>query len=811
VIQVWKNRQARGLLAAVVVALSLTGCAASLAYRQGRDQARKGNWDAAVARLTKAVAHSPDNVRYRMALDDASAQAGRQHAETGRQLMAAGELDRAREEFEIANKFDPVNTAIAAALEDARGRIRRREDDARERLDKDAAVARARAGRFPAPELSPRSQKPISLRFNDASLKLVFETLGKVGGVNILFDPDFKDKQVTFSPGNVTFKEALEQLTFVNRFFYKVVDANTLIVIPDTQPKHKTYDDQFVRTFYLRNIDDKEGVTAIGAAIQKILGAGAKQHPDPQLGAITVMGTAGQLAVAEKVIAAHDKPRGEVLVEVRIIEVNRNKMRNYGIELTNYQISDTFDPTGNSLQKDTSGNPVSTQIRAHLLSSLNLSDFVLNIPAGIVAHFLETENTSRLLASPRLRAAEGKKASLSIVSEIPVPTTSFYSYSSGQQGSTDGTTPYAPTTSFQLKSVGLKLEIQPTIGSGDDITLDVKAEFGSEGASRDIGNLKIPTFNTRTIEGQIRVRDGETSLIGGLLQETEQLTLKGILGIQSIPILNRLLSAPTKTRVNTEMLISLTPHIIRAPHVSEDDITPLDAGTQERMRVKSAESPLFAADEPSDAVLKLREARPSPPPPTMPATPTPTPASTPTPALAPEASAVAPEASAASPSAPPLAPPSLDAGGPADALLTASRTQLGRGESTTVSLIGRRLRSLTALEINAVFDPTSAQVLGVVPGGLMTLGGRTVEASVTQPEPGRVRALFTAPAGAQVPGSGSGVVAVFTVRVVKEGVTSFRVESLRAAAPDAGPGDSIQPPPALALTVTPSRVTPGVP
>ena len=800
-----KLPSARVLAGTLLVALLATGCAAHRAYRQGNAEARKGNWDGAVARLTKAVAHSPDNVRYRIALDDARAMAARQHAETGRKLLASGDLDHGLEEFEIAAKFDSVNTGIAAALEDARARIRRREDEKRKAADRETARVRTRAGRFPLPELSPRSQKPIALKFNDASLKYVIETLGKLGGVNILFDPEFKDKQVNANSAGVTFQEALEQLTFVNRLFYKVVDASTLIIIPDTPAKHKTYDDQFVRTFYLRNADDKESSQAIKTALTTIIGAGMKSHVDTQLGAITVLGTPDQLAVAEKIIAAHDKPRGEVLVEVKIIEVNRNKMRQYGIELSNYSVGSTFKPTSDS---DFDGKSGLTSVRAHLLSSLNLSDFVLAIPGNIVAHFLETDSTDRLVASPRLRAAEGKKASLNIVSEVPVPTTSFYSVSAGGGTGVDGaSTPYAPTTSFQLKQVGLKLDITPTIGSGDEITLEIKAEFGSEGAPRTIANLDIPTFNTRTIEGQMRVKDGETSLIGGLLQEQESLTLKGILGLQNIPIIGGLLSAPTKTRTDTEMLISLTPHIVRSPHVSEADITPLDTGTQERTRVRSAEPALFAAEAVAETSAKPRESLAAPAPtPTQAATPTPTPEAATQPLLAPLAAASPAPDSAPAPV--PVAPPPPEPVS-ADAILTASRTQLARGESATVSLVVRRARALDGVEIDATFDPSAVQLVSVVPGGLLTLGGRAVTPSVTQLEPDRVHVRFSAQAASQTPGSGSGVVAVFTVRVIKEGVTGFRIESVRTLSGASGAGEVVAPPPALALTVAAAGNAPG--
>ena len=276
---------------------------------------------------------------------------------------------------------------------------------------------RVQAMPMPLPVLSPRSTAPIVLKFQDQSLQNVFEALGKVAGVNVLFDPDFRDKRVNVNLTGVTFQEALDQLTFANRLFYKVLDPNTLIVVPESQAKRRIYDDVLLRTFYIQNADIKE----IEAVVKPLLGTSARVVSNPTLGATTIIGTVDQLALADRVITLNDKARGEVMVEVQILEVNRTKVKRYGIELSNYLVGLTLAPTGESRRRA----GVLAPIRAHMLSSLSLADFIVSIPNSIFARFIQDDSNVRILAAPKLRASEGKPAELKIGTEVPIPVTTF--------------------------------------------------------------------------------------------------------------------------------------------------------------------------------------------------------------------------------------------------------------------------------------------------------------------------------------------------------------------------------------------------
>jgi general secretion pathway protein D len=751
------------LILLVAVAFSAAGCAAGNAYRQGRKEAEKGNYDLAVARLTKALELSPGNIKYKIALERARVEASQFHHKEARKHLAADELDRAAEELTIASNYDPGNQSAADDLKLVRERLRRRDEERRERAELEGLKERAQATRVPLPVLSPRSTVPITLRFAETTLDKVFETLSKVSGVNILYDEGFRaDKRVPVNLTGVTFEEALDQITFVNRLFYKVVDANTIIIVPETPAKRRSYDELVVRTFYLQNAESKD----LLATVKSISGI-TKATENAPLNAITLMGTPDQIALAARVIAANDKARGEVLVKVEILEVNRNNLKTYGIDLSNYEVSTTFSPTGAS--GEVAGG--FTSVRAHLLSSLNVSDFVVNIPSTLFARFLQTDATVRILASPRLRAAEGKKTSLKIGTEVPIPVTTF---TATQAGSTT----FAPATSFQYRNVGVNLELTPKITATGEITLEIAAEFSLLGDDRNVGTgdnpIVVPTFLTRTVNGILRLRDGEPTLLGGLLQSSEAESFRGALGLQSIPVLNKIFAARTKRDDQSEVLISLTPHLVRAPKLTEEDFVSMLAGTQERVNVPGARPRLFGPEE-----LPV-----APPPSPSPSAPSAVPEPIPSPG-GPEPPPAVPEAGAG---APPVAAGRLPtlAWGPQESTLDI-------GESVGVGLVAVGASGLLGVEVVVTYDPVVLEVLDVGPGTLLTLDGVALNIERNL-EPGRLRARLTRPSTT----SGSGAVVALRLRGLREGEATLTVESV-VLNTEAGP---VQPAPPAPARVT---------
>jgi general secretion pathway protein D len=743
------------LVVAVVALVATSGCAARWAYRQAEDAVARGEWDLAVARYTKALEKDKKNIGYKIALENARIQASRYHFDKAREQLAASDLEKAAEELEIASNYDPANRSAADDLKLVRDRIRKRDDEQHERAAFEQTKARAQAvARVPLPVLSPRSPVPITMRFEDGSLQKILESLGRIAGVNVLFDEGFRDKKATVNLSGISFQEALDRITFVNRMFYKVLDQNTIIVVPESRQKRTSYDELLLRTFYIQNaeINDTVNLVKTLAKVQTVAG-------NPALNAISVLGTLDQIAMAERIIDANDKARGEVLVEVRILEINRNNLKRWGLDLSNYTASATLSPTG-------AENEVADgllNIRAQLLSSLNRADWVVSIPSTVFARFLQTDSNVRILASPRLRAAEGKKAELKIGTEVPIPVTS---YTVGTGGGVGGG--YLPATSFQYRNVGVNLTLEPRVAASGDITLQMTAEFSLLGDDRNVGSegnpINVPTFLTRNVISTLRLRDGETGLIGGLLQGRDARSFSGTIGLNNIPVLGKLFGNNQRSVDETEVLISITPRIVRAPKVTEDDMIPLRVGTQEVPKVEGLRPAIFGP-EPAAAETAPVPNGISPVPQAAPAAPA-IPAQAPAPAPAPPPPGAGPEGLA-------VASGSAAETRPTSAILSPPEVVLQVGQTGAVAIVVVGGRDVTGVELTVAWDGALAEVTDVAAGSLLSLDGVPVLAERAI-EVGRARVKFSRASGV----TGSGAVAALILRGLKPGSGTLVVESL---------------------------------
>jgi general secretion pathway protein D len=784
----------RNVALMVAAGLLAAGCAAR-AYRQGRSEARKGNWDVAVARLTKALQDDPDNIKYKIALENARVEASRMHYANAKRHLAADELEKAAEELDIAVKYDGSNHSAVEDLRIVNDRIRRRAEEKQRQSEFETTRTRAQAARIPTPVLSPRSPVPISIRMTETSMDKVFDALAKASGVNIIFDEGVRPetKRISFNVSGVTFEDALDQLTLLHRLFYKVVDQNTVIIIPESAQKRRQYEDLYVQTFYLQNAEVNETVALVTklAGVTKIAG-------NVSLGSITAVASADRLALLGRIIESVDKAKGEVVVAAEILEVNRTNLKRYGIELSNYEGSVTFSPTGSP--GETSGG--FTTARAHLLSSLNLADFVVNIPSTVLARFLQTDSTVKILAAPRLRAAEGKRTELRIGTEVPIPVTTFTAAQAG-------TTTFAPATSFQYRNVGVTLALTPKVNASGDILLDpLVAEFSLLGESVNVATgenpLNVPTFLTRKVEGILRLRDGQTSLIGGLLQNREADTFAGALGMKSVPLLRKLFGSNQKETSDSEILISLTPHIVRGPKVTEEDLKTLNVGPEEVPRVFGARPPLFGPPEPTPTPSPT----PTPPPvpgsdrqigvvpqpvPGVPTEPTPRPTPVPTPT--PPAPAVAPTP-APTPGPTSLGTPATGQPDAPSALMRPAELTLKVGEDGGIDIVLLGAKDLVAVDVVVGFDPTLAEGVEANAGALLTLDGAAVGTERSF-EAGRLRARFTRP----TPTAGAGGVVTFRLKALRAGTGTVAVQSLTLIT--ASGATRTVAVPAARLTVTP--------
>ncbi len=688
-------------LAAALVGLSFLACsAASGAFRRGGTAAQQGEWDAAVIHYTRAVNEDPDNIEYRMALERALIEAGTYHVQQAQKRLAAEDLEGAVQELELSIDLHPANRYAQSILEETQARLKEREASRLEAESFEERRRRARELFGGRPILEPSSTAPIQLRFaEDTSLQKIFEVLSKLSGINILFDESFRDKRVTIDLVDVSFEEALDKLALINRLFYKIVDSSTIIIVPDNAQKHRQYDELVLRTFYIVNAE----VNTVANMLRTIAGI-QRVQPNPELKSITVRATPDQVAVAERILELNDKTKSEIMLDIEILEVNRFKVLEFGLQAAEYAVTLGFEPAGQIGE--------SNAIRLNRLASLDTSDFTITLPSSATFRLFKNKTEARILAAPKLRASEGQPAELRLGREIPIPVTSFVSNFG------PGGVPQTPVTSFQYRNVGVNVTITPKVFVDGEIELQLTLEFSTELETREITpGLLIPVFGLRNVNNVVRLRDGETNVVGGLITDEERKTLSGLPGLVDIPLLSKIFGSNTQRYDSTDVFFSITPHIIRAPRVTEMDMAPLPMGTEQQIKVPGDRPRIF------DAVKDAEVIEPEAPPES---------ASPPEEEPAPQEVPIAAEPEPA----PPLSPISV--------LFSPQTATLAVGETFEVVLVAGGAQGLSSGEILVSYDPAALRISNVQAGAFLTIDGRPLTFTPTF-NPGQVGISFSRP------------------------------------------------------------------
>ncbi|MFQ5789242.1 MAG: hypothetical protein ACE5JI_02085, partial [Acidobacteriota bacterium] len=614
------------------------------------------------------------------------------------------------------------------------------------------------------PVLEPSSEAPINLKFaEDTSLQKIFEVLSKLSGINVLFDESFRDKRVTIDLVDVSFREALDKLVLINRLFYKVVDPSTIIIIPDNAQKHRQYDDLVLKTFYIVNAE----VNTVANMLRTIAGI-QRVQPNPELKSIAVRATPDQVAVAERIVALNDKSKSEIILDIEILEVNRNKLLEFGLRASEYEAGLTYQPAGSAAEGGR------TTFRLNRLAAGDTSDWLITFPSSAFYRFFKSTAEVRVLATPRLRAMEGQAAELRIGQEVPIPVTSFVS----QFGTTPGALPSTPVTSFQYRNVGINISITPRVFVDGEIELQLSLETSTQLETRTIAGIDLPVFGTRNVNNIVRLRDGETNLIGGLISVNDRRTIAGLPGISDIPILNKIFSDNSRQLEEQDVVFSITPHIVRAPRVSDDDLLPLPMGTEQRIRVPGVEPPVFGLPPPpQEPLAPVREAPPAPEPvgPAPPAEPV-------EPVEPVEEEEVAPPAVPPEPT-----PPERPAPGPISVLFTPPTATAAPGDLVEFALVAGGAEGLSSGDIQIRFDGTALAVAEVEPGPFLSIDGREVS-FIPLIQEGRIRVQFSRE-GDTVGLRGSG----HLLRVVFEVLTGGPPRLIAATGSFRDPGGAIIP------------------
>ena len=548
-----RARTLTGLVLAVAAAAA--GCTSTRASRQAEIAAQQGNWDEAVVKYMEAVELDPGDVQARASLLRTKIRASEAHFEKAKRYHQAKVLDRALIELQQAVELDPTNQYAEAELTNVRAEI----DSAGKAASTIDELKKKASGARPQPPiLNPRSDKPISLAFPEpTSIFQIYRALGKAFGINILFDPNLKDQEISLELEDVTAQGALETLMRAAGHFYKVQDEHTIIIAADTPQNRRLYEDLVIQTFFLSNIEVKDMMTILRSLVDA-----KKVAQNEQLNAIILRDTADKVKVAERIIESNDKAKAEVVVDVELMQLDTTKLRNLGVALSQYSVTQTLDTGGENVP-----------LRLSDLEFLNQSNWTLSIP-NFVYNFLKQSTDAQLLARPQLRISEGEKARLVIGDRVPIPVTTF------NTANTVGGN-IVPITSFQYQDVGITIEIEPRVHHNKEVTLKVKIEVSNiSGFIEGSGGQQQPRIGTRTIDSTIRLKDGETNFLAGLIRTDESSTESGVAGLAEIPIIGRLFSSKRTNGSRTDIILTLTPHIIRNAEITEEDLLPIWVGTE---------------------------------------------------------------------------------------------------------------------------------------------------------------------------------------------------------------------------------------
>lgn len=748
-------------------------------YKLGQAAEAKSDWDTALDDYLKALDEKPNDAAYMIAMRRARFQAGILHVKNGQKLRSEGKLPEAMAEFQKALIADPSSAIVIQEIKrtqqmmqqpsksDDRGLtpVERARRDTERRLDSILAP----------PELKPVLKTVGPLKINNQPIKILYETVGKVAGVNVLFDSQFNSThnfnlEVTrpTSP-----EQAFDYLAVLTHTFWKPVSSGAIFVTEDNPTKHRDYDDEVLKVFYVTNATSAQEFQEIATAIRSVADIRRVFTYNAQK-ALVVRGTVDAVELAEKMVHDLDKPKAEVVVDMIVMQTNSDRSKQLGASIVNastgtggLNVPFVFTPvspvttvtttsgasgtTGVTGTTGASGSP-GALIGLNQLSHLSTADYATSLP-GALLNLIMTDTQTKVLNSPTLRVSDGMKAELKIGQRIPYATGSF------QPGvGTVGVSPLV-STQFNYVDTGVNVLIQPQVHSDSEVTLHVEVDVSSVVEYENLGGISQPVIGQNKNTADIRLREGEVTILGGLNQLSNSKTLNGIPGLVDMPVLGNTLFGQVSTdKSKTELLIALIPHIVRTPDYTEENLRGIFVGSDANVK-------LMYAPEEGEGNPAAAEAKPAATSPTA----SPAPSLAPSPAPSPAPGALAPSAPP-SPTVPP-APP-----GAAHIEFNPATVVASPGSNFTVTIQLENAKDLfSAAPLKIKFDPAQLRLNEMMAGELLMRDGVKVT-SVKDIRNDNGEATLTA---ARVPGSpgisGSGAVAVLNFVAVGKGSSTVKV------------------------------------
>jgi general secretion pathway protein D len=776
---------------ALFLALALiTGCAAGRAFQSGEDRARVGDWDSAVTYYRTAVQADPDKPEYRIALERAMLNASRAHFDNARELEAKDQLDAALLEYRRTVEFDPGNTQALARVVQLEKTIRDRIEASRPKPPIVQLREQARQV-SPAPLLNPASRAPLDFNFKQSSLRDILTFIGSATGINVIYDVSFNDRPVTATlQGSV--EQVLNTLLSSNGLFFTVLDERTIVVAQDSAPNRLKYERQVALTIPLSYADATEIAAMLTAITRTTTGVTIPPViiPNKTNNSITVRATEPVIAVIRELVLTNDKPRAEITLDVEILEVSRARTKELGLNLTQNQIGGIFSPEQSPPATGTTDNqPFNLNT---ITQGVSTADFYLTVPQAIVK-FLQSDVNTRFLAQTQLRGSEGAQLTLKVGSDEPYLQTVFSPLAGGGAN-------VNPLSSYTFRTVGISVQATPRLITDEgDILMDLTMSNDTLGPNRLVGGALAPSFPTRTVTTKLRLRDGESHLLAGLLQDDERRSMTGFPGIMSIPILKSIFSASEDVIAQTDIVMLLTPRIIRTHEYTARDLSPIYVGTNQNFGLTGPPpliAPPAAAPEAPPAPGAAAPA-PNVPPQGVPV-PTVPPGGPPGQVTVPDAQAPAqpppapqPQGQAAPPADPqvqsnPTAPATTALAPPGQVSVTAPAGDVRVGAGPyLVPIYMSSISRASTVTLTVTYNPAVLRMRTVQEGSFLRQSGANVVFTPnTDAATGRVDLTFVR-TGDRVGASGSGLLAALQFDAVGSGTSQLTISGVMAN-PDGG-------------------------
>jgi general secretion pathway protein D len=726
-------------------------------YAKGKTAEARQNFEQAYDFYKQAYDQKPQDLSYRSAFERLRFLAGASHVHRGQLLRGAGRLEEALAEFQKAAEIDPSSPIAKQEIRVTNQMIDAAKSPGAMVAPRDPSVLEKRLQQAGGPvELGALPNVPISLKIANEDTKVIYETIGKLAGINMLFDPDYTSRRIKVELNSVSLEEALEIVALESKTFWRPVTPNTVFIAADNPAKRKDLEQSVIKTFYLSNLSQPTELQDVVNALRQILEI-SRIQPLPSEGAIVVRGTPDQIALAQKLVGDLDRSKPEVVVDVAVLQVSRKKDRTLGISpptsLTVQLQPNVTTSTTTTNGTTTNNGTTSTSngsINLNQLANLNATDFQVTIPPANVSA-LFSDNSTKLIQNPQIRAVDGQKASLKIGDRIPIATGSFQPGIGGV-----GINPLV-NTQFQYTDVGVNIDITPRVHSNGDVTLKIEMDISSVTGNSNIGGISQPIIGQRKISNEVRLREGEANLMGGMLEDSDTKSLSGIPGLAQVPILKYLFGQTQTEHSETETVFVLIPHIVRRQVLSNLNEEAIEVGTA--------------------SAIGLRRASHNAPPAAQ--------------TLGPAAGAgsVAIPQPAPAATAPPMPQLTERGAGQASFAFDPPASTQPAGSTFTVSVLLNGAQNVHTVPLQLSYDPKLLQVVNVSNGSLLSQDGQIVTVTHREDE-GTMQITAMRPPGATgVSGQGPVVTLTFMAKAAGQGSLTIARGGARDPAMQALPVD----------------------